>query len=114
MCVCLFKLSNMNISATSWPITTTFYLKHHWGGGKGCIRFWTRSDLNSGFYGSRYFHKVIMGKILYHSSAFILIGSSLYLQVPRKTIISWTSSNFSKIQPRTADLAALELLKKFP
>ena len=79
MCVCLFKLSNMNISATSWPITTTFYLKHHWGGGKGCIRFWTRSDWNSGFYGKRYFHKVIMGKILYHSSAYIFDGIFIIL-----------------------------------
>ena len=27
-------LSNMNISETSRPITTKFYLKHHWDGGK--------------------------------------------------------------------------------
>ena len=26
-------LSNINISETSWPIATRFYLKHHWGGG---------------------------------------------------------------------------------
>ena len=43
-----------------------------------------------------------------------LIGSSLLLQVRRTTIISWTSSNFSQIRPRTAELAALERLKKFP
>ena len=41
-----------------------------------------------------------------------LIGSSSYLQVTRTSIISQTSSNFSQIQPRTAELAALE--KKFP
>ena len=29
-------------------------------------------------------------------------------------MISRTSSNFSQIQPRTAELAALERLKKFP
>ena len=38
----------------------------------------------------------------------------MYLQVTRRTIISRTSSNFSQIRPRTAELAALERLKKFP
>ena len=40
----------LNISETSRPITIKFYLKHHWGWGKGCIRFWCRSDQNSGFH----------------------------------------------------------------
>ena len=43
-----------------------------------------------------------------------LIGSSLFFQVRRTTIISQTSSNFSQIRPMTAELAALERLKKFP
>ena len=43
-----------------------------------------------------------------------LIGSSSYLQVTRTTIISRTSSNLGQIQPRTAELAALERLKKIP
>ena len=43
-----------------------------------------------------------------------LIGSSLLLQVRRTTIISRTSSNFSQIRPRTAELAALERLEKSP
>ena len=43
-----------------------------------------------------------------------LIRSSLFWQVRRTTIISRTSSNFSQIRPRTAELAALEHLKKFP
>ena len=43
-----------------------------------------------------------------------LIGSSSYLQVTRTSIISRISTNFSKIRPRTAELAALEHLKKFP
>ena len=34
-----FTLSNMNISETSWPVTTKFYLKHHWGGGKAALGF---------------------------------------------------------------------------
>ena len=43
-----------------------------------------------------------------------LIGSSLFLQVRRTTILSRTSSNFSQIRARTAELAALERLKKSP
>ena len=43
-----------------------------------------------------------------------LIGSSSYLQVTRTSIISRTSLDFSKIRHRTAELAALERLKKFP
>ena len=41
-----------------------------------------------------------------------LIGSSLFLQVRRTTIISRTSSNLGQIRLRTAELAALERLKK--
>ena len=37
--VCLSTLSNMNISETSGPITTKFFLKHHWGEGKIAIGF---------------------------------------------------------------------------
>ena len=40
-----------------------------------------------------------------------LIGSSLFLQVRKTTIISRTSSNFSQIRPRTGELAALERLE---
>ena len=43
-----------------------------------------------------------------------LIGSSSYLQVTRTTIISRSSSNLGQIRPRTAELAALERLEKFP
>ena len=41
MCVsvCVSTLSNMNISDTCGPITTKFYLKHHWGGGKAALGF---------------------------------------------------------------------------
>ena len=42
MCVsvCVFTLSNMNMSGTSGTITTKFYLKRHWGGGKATLGFW--------------------------------------------------------------------------
>ena len=43
-----------------------------------------------------------------------LIGSSLFLQVKRTTIISRTSLNFSQIRPRTAELPALDRIEKFP
>ena len=31
--------SNSNISASSGPIVTKFYLNHHWGGGKAALGF---------------------------------------------------------------------------
>ena len=40
-----------------------------------------------------------------------LIGSASFLQVRRTTIKSLMSSKFGKIQPWTADLAALDRLK---
>ena len=43
-----------------------------------------------------------------------LIGSSLFLQVRSTTITFRTNLNFSLIQPGTAELAALECLKKIP
>ena len=43
-----------------------------------------------------------------------LIGSSLFLQVTRTTIISGMGSNFNKIGPGTYELAALECLEKSP
>ena len=43
-----------------------------------------------------------------------LIGSSSYLQVTRTSLTSQTSSKFSQIGPRTAELAALERLVKSP
>ena len=38
-CVRASTLSNMSISETSRPITTKFYVKHHWGGGKAALGF---------------------------------------------------------------------------
>ena len=43
-----------------------------------------------------------------------LIGSSSYLQVTGTSITSRTSSKFSQIGPRTAELAALGHLEKSP
>ena len=61
-CVRALTLSNMNISATSGPIATRFYLKHHWGGGKAvlCFRPDRIGTLVSMATDSS--HRVIMGK----------------------------------------------------
>ena len=51
--VCQFTLSDKNISVTSWLIVIKLHLNHHFGWGFGSIRFWARSDQNSGFHGNR-------------------------------------------------------------
>ena len=43
-----------------------------------------------------------------------LIGSSLFLQVTRTTIMTGIGLKFGKIGPGTYDLAALERLEKSP
>ena len=56
--------SNFNISATSCPIVTQFYLKHHWVGGKDALDFgsdWVRTLVSMATESS---HRVIMGKML--------------------------------------------------
>ena len=62
--VCVFTLSNINISATSGTIATNFYLKHHWGGGKAVLGFGLDriGTLVSMATDSSY--RVLMGKIL--------------------------------------------------
>ena len=56
-----FTLSNMNISATSGPIITRFYLKH-WGGGKAALCFWPDRIGTLVSMQTDSSHKVIMGK----------------------------------------------------
>ena len=114
-CVRASTLLNINISETSGPIATKFYLKHHWGGGKAARDFWPDRIGTLVSMATDSSHWVIMGENLVSTLApSFLIGSSSYLQVTRTTIISRTSSNFSQIRQRTADIAALERLKKFP
>ena len=55
-------LSNMNISETSRPITTKFYLKHHWGGGKAALGFDTDHIRTLVSMATDSSHRVIMGK----------------------------------------------------
>ena len=72
--VCALTLSNMNISATSWPIGMKFYLKHHLGGGKASVGFdldLIRTLVSMATDSS---HRVIMGKTA--SSCFLECFSS--------------------------------------
>ena len=101
----------MNIFATSKPIAIKFYLKHLWGGGKAASGFWPDRIGTLVSMATDSSHRVIMGKILLAILLF-LIGSSSFLQVTRTTIKDWMSLNFGGILPLTAELAALERLKK--
>ena len=65
-CVCASvrpsTLSNMTISETSRPITTKFYLKHHWGGGKAALGFGADQIRTLVSMATDSSHRVIMGK----------------------------------------------------
>ena len=67
-CVCAsvrpLTLSNIIISATSRPIATKFYLKHHWDGGKAASDFWPDWIGTLVSMATDNSHRVIMGKIL--------------------------------------------------
>ena len=77
------------------------------------FKFWPHTDTNT-----RVICPYASEKLLYNVVSTLapsfLIGSSSYLQVTRTSITSWTSSKFGQIGPRTAELAALERLKKSP
>ena len=71
-----------------------------------------RLDAITGFHGN---HRVNNGENVVSTLApSFLIRSSSYLQVTRTSITSRTSSKFGQIGPRTAELAALERMKKNP
>ena len=71
----------MNISATSGPITITFYLKHHWGGGKAALGFGPDRIITLVSMATDSSHRVIMGKTVllflgcFSSEPFILTGN---------------------------------------
>ena len=105
----------MNISETSGPIATKFYLKHHWVGGKDALGFGPDRIRTLVSMATDSSHRVIMRENVVNTLApSFLIGSSSYLQVTKTTIISRTSSNLGQIRPRTAELAAIERLEKSP
>ena len=55
---------NINISETSGPIATKFYLKHHWGGGKAVLGFEQDRIGTLVSLATDSFHRVIMWEIL--------------------------------------------------
>ena len=52
----------MNISATSVPIATKFYVKHHWGGGKAALGFGLDRIRSLVFMATDSSHRVIIGE----------------------------------------------------
>ena len=54
----------MNISETGGPITTKFYLKHHWGWGKAALGFGPDPMRTLVSMATDSSHRVIMGKML--------------------------------------------------
>ena len=62
--VCVFTLSNINISVTSGPIATKFYLKHRWGGGEAALGFGPDGIGTLVSMAMDSPHRVIMGKML--------------------------------------------------
>ena len=105
----------MNISETSGPIATKFYLKHHWVGGKDALGFGPDRIRSLVSMATNSSHRVYTLKNVVNTLVpSFLIGSSSYLQVTRITMKSRISSNLGHIRPRTAELAALERLEKSP
>ena len=121
------RLLTLELLALEWRKCYTFELEYLWGQlanldqilcvaslglAKGWIMFWGWLDQNSGVHGNRkppLTHNGENGVSTF--SRLLFIRSSLYLQVTRTCIKSWTSSNFGQIGPRTTELAALECLK---
>ena len=64
LAVCLWTFSNSNISATSGPIVTKFYLNHHWGGGKAALGFGRDRIGTLVSMAMDSSHRVILGKML--------------------------------------------------
>ena len=115
----------LELLALEWRKFYTFELEYLWsqlayldqilcvaslGWGKGCIRFWGRLDVNSGFHGNRKPPLTYNGKNDVSTfSQLFFIRSFLYLQVTRTYIKSQTSSNFGQIGPLNTELSALEV-----
>ena len=112
VCVCVSTLSSINISETSGRIAIKFYLKHYWGRGKAALGFRPDQIRTLVSMETDSYYWVIMGNILL--APLVLIGSSSFSLVRRTTIKSRMNLKFDPIRPRTAELAALERLKKIP
>ena len=78
---------------------------------KSLNEFEIRPDATTGFHGNHSYNGENVVSTLAPS---FLIRSSSYLQVTKTFITSRTSSKLGQIGPRTAELAALERMKKIP
>ena len=108
----IFKLEYLR---NQWANRNEILSEPSLGWGIACIRFWARSDRNSGVHGNGLLPYGYNGENVVSTLApSFLIGSSTYLQVTKTSITSRTSSKFGQIRPRTAELAALERLEKSP
>ena len=65
VCVCVSTFSNIYISEASGPITTKFYLKHHWVWGKKALGFGPDRIRTLVSMATDSTHRVIMGKMLW-------------------------------------------------
>ena len=111
-CPSASTISNMNICATSGLITMKFYQKHHWDEGKAAFGFgldWIKTLVSIATDSSQ---SVIMEKTVLPLFQLFFIRSFLYLQVMMACMRAWRSSKISEIRLLTAELAALERLKK--
>ena len=105
----------MHISETSGSIATKFYLNHHWGGELTTISFGPDQIRTLVSMATESSHRVIMEKTV--SPLFlgcVFIRSFSYVQVTMTCMRARTSLNFGLLGPLTAELAALERLKKIP
>ena len=79
------------------------------GWGKGCFKFWSRSDQNCGYHGNRKLPLKYNGKnAVFVFSQSPLIGSFSNLQVTRTGIKFQMSSNLGWVRLFTTELFALE------
>ena len=106
----------MNISETSRPITTKFYLKHHWGGGKAALRFDADQirTLVSMATGSS--HRVIMGKKKGRHHVFSTVFDRILFILAGNDNIHKSLHEFEIRPDPTTDnrVSCLERWKKFP
>ena len=90
-----------------------FFKKHHWEGGKATLGFWP-DRIGTGYHGNR---KLIMEKTVLPLFLSCFSSNPFYtcsLQVMMTCMRAQRSSKFSQSGQPTAELAALERLKKSP
>ena len=104
LCVCVFTLSNNNISETNGSIANKFYLKHHSVGGKAALGFGPDRIRTLFSMATKSSHMVTKEKNGVSTfSRLIFFQSFLYLQIMKTCIRVETSSNLGPLGPPTAE-----------